>query len=100
MTFNGVEIVMVFCEKCGAMEILQEGQLHINWEYCNCERVNNRYGHKRIILETKGTMLIKKREMYDAEYNSEDDDEDSDDNYEEYNNKKEEEEEEEGKKEK
>ena len=95
--FNGEEMTMIHCEKCYKMSMMDEwkGDYNLIWTHCNCVRVNNRYGNPRIILGTKGTILVKKWEMYDTGYNSEDDDEESDEEEEESDDEEEEEEEEE-----
>ena len=83
---NGVEITSVYCEGCrGCVEfkVIQGGWCIADLDTCSCVRVNNRYGRPRIILETKGSILVKTDKMYDDEYDSEEDDEDDeeDDDY-------------------
>ena len=83
---NGVEITSVYCEGCrGCVEfkVIQGGWCIADLDTCSCVRVNNRYGRPRIILETKGSILVKTDKMYDDEYDSEEDDEDDEDDDEE-----------------
>jgi hypothetical protein len=78
---NGVEITSVYCEGCrGCVEfkVIQGGWCIADLDTCSCVRVNNRYGRPRIILETKGSILVKTDKMYDDEYDSEEDDDDDD----------------------
>lgn len=76
MIFNGVEVTGVCCENCDKYSHSCNYKNFL--DFCGCVRVNNKYGNPRIILETKGTIVIKKREMYDAEYESDEEDEDED----------------------
>jgi hypothetical protein len=97
LVFNGEEMTMIHCEKCNKISKIDgwEGNYQFIWTHCNCVRVNNRYGNPRTILGTKGTILVKRWEMYDTGYNSEDDDEESDEEEEESDDEEEDEEEEE-----
>ena len=63
MYFNGVEITMTFCENCRSMN--DDCNYNNYLDYCGCVRVNDKHGHPRLCLETKGNILIKKREMYE-----------------------------------
>ena len=78
---NGVEITGVYCEgcnKCVEFKVIQGGYCLADLDTCSCVRVNNRFGRPRIILETKGSILVKTDKMYDDEYDSEEDDDEED----------------------
>jgi hypothetical protein len=92
IVFNGEEMTMIHCEKCSKMSMMDgwKGDYKLIWTHCNCVRVNNKYGNPRTILGTTGTILVKKWEMYDTGYVSEEEDE-SDEEEEESDDEEEEE---------
>jgi hypothetical protein len=93
IVFNGEEMTMIHCEKCSKMSMIDgwKGDYKLIWTHCNCVRVNNKYGNPRTILGTTGTILVKKWEMYDTGYNSDEEEEESDEEEEESDDEEEEE---------
>ena len=79
--YNKIEITNIYCEKCKTCPpLVRTGLGGAELDTCGCVRING-----RVILSTKGNILVKNFAMYDEDYDEDEEESDyDDDHYEEF----------------